>query len=270
MTNDMLKQFPVTRLYPEGQTKQWREEQANVAVEAPLTIDVEGANSYTTLCSPGDKRAMVVGFLFTEGIIRSMDDIACLAECVDDPEVVRVKLSDTSIKNATAPNRTTTIVSACGLCGSNDIQEKIESLPRVGDSLRIDAAGMQRSMDLLQSKQTVHKATGGTHAILLLDPQGEMLSFAEDIGRHNALDKAIGTCLLLGASLKGCGAVLSGRVSFEMVAKCSMAGIELILAVSAPTSLALTAAAQSNITVCAFVRNGGATLYTHPHRITWD
>jgi FdhD protein len=148
------------------------------------------------------------------------------------------------------------------------MQEKIASLPRVGDTLRIDAARMQQVMDLLQAKQTVHKESGGTHAILLFDPAWKMLSFAEDIGRHNALDKAIGKCVLAGVSLKGCGAVLSGRVSFEMTSKCGMAGIEVILAVSAPTSLALTAASQCGITVCAFVRNHGATLYTHPHRIS--
>lgn len=264
MAHDILKQFSVTRLYADEQSKTWRDETANVAIETPLTIDVEGVNSYTTLCSPGDKRAMVAGFLFTEGIIQSRDDIAVLAECMDDPEVVRVKLT----KQPEAPGRSTTIVSACGLCGSTDIHEKIASLPQVGDTLRIDAARMQQVMDLLQTKQVAHKKSGGTHAILLFDPKGEMLSFAEDIGRHNALDKAIGKCVLVGVSLKGCGAVLSGRVSFEMTSKCAMAGIEVILAVSAPTSLALTAATACGITVCAFVRNHGATLYTHPHRIS--
>lgn len=268
MAHDILKQFSVTRLYADEQSKTWRDETAKVAIESPLTIDVEGVNSYTTLCSPGDKRAMVMGFLFSEGIIRTMDDVVVLAECMDDPEVVRVKLSKTQAETAHASGRSSTIVSACGLCGSTDIHEKIAALPRVGDTLRIDAVRMQQVMDMLQAKQVAHKESGGTHAILLFDSAGKTLSFAEDIGRHNALDKAIGKCLLAGVSLKGCGAVLSGRVSFEMTSKCAMAGIEVILAVSAPTSLALTAATACGITVCAFVRNHGATLYTHPHRIT--
>jgi FdhD protein len=94
-----------------------------------------------------------------------------------------------------------------------------------------------------------------------------VVSFAEDIGRHNAPDKAIGKILLAGKTATGCGVVLSGRVSFEMVSKCSLAGIEVILAVSAPTSLAIDASSVRGITLCAFVRGGGATIFTHPERI---
>ena len=122
-------------------------------------------------------------------------------------------------------------------------------------------------MTLLNDKQDVFKKTRGTHAILIFDDKGDAVSFAEDIGRHNALDKAIGKILLAGKTAKGSGAVLSGRVSFEMVSKCSLAGIEIILAVSAPTSLALDAALHCGITLCASVRDGSASIFTHPERI---
>jgi len=265
----MLKKFSVKRLHADAQDGEWRDEFAEVAVEAPLTIDIEGLNSYTTLCSPGDKRSMVVGFLFTEGIIQHVDDIAVLAECMDDPDIIRVKLNKTAQDHANVSRRNMMIVSSCGLCGTVDIHKKIAALPPVDNTLRVDTNIMNRMMNLLYSKQMVHKKTGGTHAILIFDAKGNMLSFAEDIGRHNALDKAIGQGLLTGSAIKGSGAVFSGRVSFDMVAKCSRAGIEVVLAVSAPTSLALHAASLCGITICAFVRNGGATLYTHPERVNY-
>ncbi len=266
MTTSSQKHFTVIRLPATGPDK-WIEEGADVAVEAPLTIDVEGIDSYTILCSPGDRRAMVVGFMFSEGIIQGIGDIALLNDCIDFPEMMRVRLSNPPQKDTDTPGRNLLVVSSCGMCGSTDMQERIAALPPVGNTLLINTELMNRAMALLTDKQDVFKKTRGTHAILIFDAKGEAVSFAEDIGRHNALDKAIGKILLAGKTAKGYGAVLSGRVSFEMVSKCSLAGIEIILAVSAPTSLALDAALHCGITLCASVRNGGATIYTHPERI---
>ncbi|MCK5271787.1 MAG: formate dehydrogenase accessory sulfurtransferase FdhD, partial [Sedimentisphaerales bacterium] len=111
--------------------------------------------------------------------------------------------------------------------------------------------------------------TGGTHAVGLIRA-GEMIAVGEDIGRHNAFDKAVGKCLLQDIPTAGCVAVLSGRVSFEMAAKAARAGVELIAAVSAPTTLSVEVARQSNITLCGFVRGQEATVYCHSHRITAD
>jgi len=268
MTTPSQKQFLVKRLSTSGPDNKWIEEAASVAVEAPLTIDIEGIDSYTILCSPDDRRAMAVGFMFSEGIIQGIGDIAMLADCLDFPEMMRVRLNNPPQKNADTPGRNLLVVSSCGMCGSTDMQERIAVLPRVGNTLHIDTETMNRAMALLNDKQDVFKKTRGTHAILIFDGKGDAVSFAEDIGRHNALDKAIGKILLAGKTAKGCGAVLSGRVSFEMVSKCGLAGIEIILAVSAPTSLALDAASHCGITLCASVRNGGATIFTHPERIS--
>jgi len=267
MKTSSLKQFSVMRLPASGPDEKWVEEVAGVAVEAPLTIDIEGVDSYTILCSPDDRRAMAVGFMFSEGIIQGIDDIAMLADCIDFPEMMRVRLNNPPQKNDDTPGRNLLVVSSCGMCGSTDMQEKIAALPRVGNTLHINTDLMNRTMALLHDNQDVFKKTRGTHAILIFDGKGEAVSFAEDIGRHNALDKAMGKILLAGKTAKGCGAVLSGRVSFEMVSKCSQAGIEIILAVSAPTSLALDTASHCGITLCASVRNGGATIFTHPERI---
>ncbi len=267
MTTSSQKQCPVLRLPASGPDNEWIEENTVVAVEAPLTIDIEGVDSYTILCSPGDRRAMAVGFLFSEGIIQGIGDIASVVDCIDSPEMMRVRLSKPPQKNADKPGRNLLVTSSCGMCGSTDMQEKIATLPTAGNMLHINTEIMNRAMTLLTDKQDVFKKTRGTHAILIFDGKGEAVSFAEDIGRHNALDKAIGKILLAGKTAKGCGAVLSGRVSFEMVSKCSQAGIEVILAVSAPTSLAIDAASLCGITLCASVRDGGATIFTHPERI---
>lgn len=262
-----LKQILVKRLHASSKDGKWHEERTSVAVEAPLTIDIEGVASYTALCSPDDRRAMAVGLMLSEGIIEGIDDFVFLADDENSPEIIRIRLIREKEKSASAPDRNLLITSSCGICGSADIQDRIAILPQVRNTLRIDAKIIHHVMDLLQKNQVVYKESGGTHAILIFDGEGNAISFAEDIGRHNALDKAIGKSLLNGRTVKGCGAVLSGRVSFEMVAKCSKAGIEMILAVSAPTSLALDTASHCGITLCAFVRNGGATLYTHPNRI---
>jgi FdhD protein len=262
-----LKQFPVMRLSDCGPDTTWIEETAVVAVESPFTIDIEGIDTYTVLCSPDDRRAMAVGFMFSEGIIQGMGDIAILADCLESPEMMRVRLNNPPQRNTAAPRRNLMVVSSCGMCGSTNMQERIAALPRVGDTLRLGMETINRARLLLNEKQDVFKKTRGTHAILIFDGRGNEVSFAEDIGRHNALDKAIGKILLAGKTADGSGAVLSGRVSFEMVSKCSLAGVEVILAVSAPTSLALDAALHCGITLCAPVRDGNVSIFTHPERL---
>ncbi len=141
------------------------------------------------------------------------------------------------------------------------------ALPRVGDSLRLEAGLLRSVNDALRRSQSLFEISGGTHAAAIFDEQGEIVSFAEDTGRHNALDKALGKCLQDGIDTAGKGAALTSRLSLEMVSRCARAGIELITAVSAPTSMALDVAGKCNITLCAFVRETRATVFTHPTRV---
>lgn len=243
-----------------------QEERVDVIVEAPLLIDVEGLEQYTILCTPIDKLPMAAGFLFSEGVIDSLDDLSHIEVCQDDPGVVRVKLA-TDVPRIMDPGRNLVIVSSCGACGTEEFNKKLENLPRVGDSLSIESRMLRSANSDISKIQPLFKACGGTHIVGIFDSEGKIVTSAEDTGRHNALDKAIGRCLLEGVPFTGCWAVLSGRVSLEMVSKCARAGIELISAISAPTSLAVETAERCGITLCAFVRENRATVFTHPGRI---
>ena len=242
-------------------------ETVGVVLEAPLTVDVIGVGSYTIMCTPGDRRALALGFLFTDGIIESMADVASIRPCRSDPYVVRVFLE----RKPTAvgeQGRSLLITSSCGVCGTEDLAARLDALPAVENTMRIDSSLLRSVSRALGENQPLFDACGGTHAAAIFDGDGKILSCAEDAGRHCALDKAIGKCMLGDVPVAGRGVMLSGRSSMEMVGKCARAGIELIAAVSAPTSLALEVADKCGITLCSFVRETRATVFTHPGRVT--
>lgn len=209
---------------------------------------------------------MAVGFLFSEGVIDDLDEISEIRECEDDSNIIRVKLN-TAVPRILEPGRNLVIVSSCGACGTEEFREKLSGLPKVGNTLQIEAGVLRSTISDIRKYQPLFKSTGCTHVIGLYDRDGNNLSSAEDTGRHNALDKAIGKCLLEGKTVQGNFAVLSGRISLEMVSKCARAGLELISAISAPTSLAIEIAEKCGITLCAFVRESRATVFTHPKRV---
>ncbi len=243
------------------------DESVGVVVETAVTIDIDQQESYTLLCTPDDIHALAVGFLLSEGIVESMDHVASIRPCLDDDNLVRVKLRQGDALRADSKGRNLLIVSSCGLCGAENLENKLSSLPKVPDTLRLERQQLRVMTNQLSDVQHLFRATGGAHCIAIFDPDGGMVSWAEDAGRHNALDKAIGKCLLAEKSPKGCSAVLSGRASLEMIGKCARAGIELISAISAPTSLAVETARRCDITLCAFVRKTRATIFTHPRRV---
>jgi FdhD protein len=242
------------------------EESVGVALEAAVSIDVEGVETYTLLCTPDDTRALAAGFLLSEGVIDDLGEVTHLAPCEDDPSVVRVRLKG-SVPRIQDESRNLLIVSSCGLCGAASLEQKLSAMPRVAETLRLRSRALPLASERLRERQTLFRSCGGTHAAAIFTAGGEILASAEDVGRHNALDKAIGRCLLEDRSPAGCGAVLSGRVSLEMVGKCARAGIELISAISAPTTLAIEVAERCGITLCAFVRETRATVFSHPSRV---
>lgn len=242
------------------------DEQVCVVREAPVKIDVEGVETYTILCTPAEIEALALGFLYSEGVVDSLEEVVALKTCDDDPNTVRVRLSG-RVPRIADPGRNLLIVSSCGACGSEDFEQRIGSLPVVGDTLRVEGAVLRSVSEAVRKRQSLFDACGGTHAAGIFDAEGHIIACAEDTGRHNALDKAIGACLLAGLATAGRGVSLTGRVSLEMVGKCARAGIELISAISAPTSMAVDVADLCHITLCAFVRDTRATVFTHGTRV---
>lgn len=262
------------------------EELCWVVEERALLIDVADVGQYTLMrtrteapCAAGflpsdgvlaaalepETLTLAAGFLFTEGIIDGMDDLASMAVCPDSSDVVRVRLVDPAC--AQPFRRSGLVASSCGICGDTDMQAARARLPKVADALRLEAAGFPRLLAAMESRQAVFNTTGGTHAAALFDRDATLIACAEDLGRHNALDKAIGQCLLRRRPTVGCGAILSGRVSLELIVKAGRAGLEIVAAVSAPSSLAVATAERLGITLCGFVRNGRLTVFTHPWRL---
>ena len=254
--------------------------------EEPLEIRValpggEVVATTSTMRTPGQDFALAAGLLHAEGVITGRDDIAAISYCADagaqQYNVVTVRLSRPP-RRALA-ERTTVATASCGVCGTTTIDELVARLPAGGLDLArsgngatgagpIDAALLAALPDALAAAQPLFHRTGGLHAAGLFDRAGALIGAAEDVGRHNALDKAIGHQLLHGQLPGDAGiAVLSGRVSFELVQKAAAARIPIMCAVSAPSSLAVDTADRLGITLAGFVRDGRLTVYTHAERV---
>ncbi len=265
-----------------------REDTCRVVEEAPLTLDVAGVGAYTLMWTPTrpvpapcgfmpqegilaeggipEILALAAGFAFTEGLFRHIEEIQSLAVCQDQPDVVQLTL--VAPEKAEVRRRNVVVNSSCGICGGREqIEDILGRIPAVGNSLSIAPERLEAIMGSMLDHQSVWLATGGTHAAAVFDPQGQIIVLCEDLGRHNALDKAIGHCLLAGRPLAGCGVALTSRITLEMVSKAGRAGLEVIAAVSAASSLAIEAARRFGITLCGFVRNDRLTAFTHAERV---
>jgi len=258
-----------------------------VVEEQALRVEVQDVGHYTLMCTPtgsphaagylpqdgllgegGEPGALALaaGFLLTEGLIDAMGDVASLAVCPDSASVVQVRLVDPARAHST--RRSGVVASSCGMCANvEDLVEVDGGGLRVANTLVLGAAQVHRHMQTMRARQAIFARTGGTHAAALFDAEGTLLALAEDLGRHNALDKVIGHCLLHGVPSAGGCVLLSGRVSLEMVTKAARARIELVAAVSAPSSMAIDAARRVGITLCGFVRGDRLTAFCHPERL---
>ncbi len=257
---DAFAEMDVVR-YDRGPRKS-RQPRDAVLLESPLHIEVDGS-SYTLLRTPGADRELAVGFLFTEGLIATPEDILLLAECPDRPNVIAVKTR----AHGETPRRTLTITSSCGLCGMEDMDALVAALERVNGQIQVPVETIYRVPGTTRAMQPLFDATGGAHAAALFDAAGNVSCVREDVGRHNALDKLIGHALLRGLSMADMGVFLSGRTSLEMIAKAARARISVVVAVGAPTSAAIEAADRIGVTLCGFARDDKVSVYTHAWRI---
>lgn len=235
-----------------------------VVAEQAVTIRVKGVGEFTLLCTPLDLEALAAGFAHSEGMIESANDILGISRDERQPDLVELEVAN---PDGITGRRNMLVSSSCGLCGIRLIERTLWNTPPVPSSLRLSAELLIRMPDRLADEQRIYRRTRGAHAAGIFNDRGDFLAFAEDIGRHNALDKVIGKCLLARRPPRGLGVVLTSRASFEMVAKAGRAGLELIAAVSAPSSLAVETARTLNITLCGSVQRGKADLFTHPRRV---
>ena len=232
-----------------------------IAVEEPLEIRIEGRPVAVTMRTPGHDEELALGFCLSEGVparaARLPDDLAANTVEVDadgfDP-VALERLFYTS--------------SSCGVCGKGALEAVAVEAPRVTSELEVSATLVASLPDRLRARQPAFEATGGLHATGLFDSHGELLCLREDVGRHNAMDKVIGWAysarrLPLADSIL----CLSGRLSFELVQKAAVAGCPIIVAVGAPSSLAVELAQDRGITLCGFVRDGRVNVYSEAWRL---
>jgi FdhD protein len=247
----------------------------DIAVEEPLEMQINGHSLAVVMRTPGDgdeDLELVTGFLRTEGIITGIDDIAAMHHCttVVSPEaednVVQVRLREGCDFEALRHQRQLISSSSCGVCGKGSLEHALRCSGVVSDSSIVGIDDISAVASQLRAQQPLFARTGGVHAVALFRGN-QLVVVREDVGRHNALDKVIGHAMRAKLSLVGCGLFLSGRVSFEMVQKAAAAGIGVVAAVSAPTSLAVDAAMALGVTVVGFVRGQQANIYSHGHRL---
>lgn len=247
-----------------------------VAVEEPFEIRVDGASVSVTMRTPGDDFDLAAGLLVTEGVVRAAGEIATMRFCADTEtlNVVDVAVrtgSGTPVALPTSLGRTLPASSACGICGKTSIDSvRVKSSHQVAaDPLRVLRGALLAMPDTMREAQRGFAQTGGLHAAGIFTPDGELRCLREDVGRHNAVDKVIGWAYraeLL--PLTGHLLVVSGRASFELTQKALMAGIPLLAAVSAPSSLAIDLAADAGLTLVGFLRGRSMNVYTAAHRLT--
>jgi FdhD protein len=232
-----------------------------VAVEEPLEIRLGGVPVAVTMRTPGHDEELALGFCLSEGLrplaARVPDDLAANTVDVDAPGADVGRLQ-----------RSFYTSSSCGVCGKGALEAVAVEASRVESDLRLEAALVAALPDRLREAQAAFDVTGGLHATGLFSADGELLCVREDVGRHNALDKVIGRAFLDGLlPLSRSVLCVSGRLSFELVQKAAVAGCPLLVAVGAPSSLAVELGADRGITLCGFVRGGSLNVYTEPWRI---
>ncbi|WP_319456218.1 MULTISPECIES: formate dehydrogenase accessory sulfurtransferase FdhD [unclassified Mycobacterium] len=248
-----------------------------LAVEEPLEIRLNGSALTVTMRTPGSDVELAQGFLLTEGVIGRRDDIARVEYCRGAGEdgantynVLDVTLAEDVPTPSLDVTRNFYTTSSCGVCGKGSIDAvRTISQHSPGDDPTVVTAETLSAMpDQLRGAQKVFASTGGLHGAALFDADGTMLVVREDIGRHNAVDKTIGWALEhQRVPLTGTVLLVSGRASFELTQKAVMAGIPVLAAVSAPSSLAVDLASQAGLTLVAFLRGESMNVYTRPDRI---
>jgi FdhD protein len=273
--SDMVRSFNVVRV--RGGRREGDVDRA--ATEEPLEIRLHGRPFAVIMRTPGADRDLAAGFLLAEQVISGSDDLGTIEYCTERPPVARPTLQENivnvtlmdqaRVERALADRRQVTTNSSCGMCGRRTIESLTADVAPVASTWTMPAPILLRLPERLRAAQAGFDETGGLHAAGLFTPDGQLADHAEDVGRHNAVDKVVGRMLLRDAlPLSRHLLCVSGRTSFEIVQKAVLAGVPIVAAVSAPSSLAIELAHESGITLIGFVRGDSFNIYAHPERIT--
>ncbi|WP_432513335.1 formate dehydrogenase accessory sulfurtransferase FdhD [Kineococcus sp. SYSU DK001] len=247
-----------------------------LAVEEPLQLVVDGEELTVTMRTPGHDVELALGFLHAEGLLRGADDVVSMRHCATGEQpaassnLLRIGARPGSRLAGRRVARPFTTTSACGVCGSVSVEDVLSRVPAAlhGDDVRVPVDVLAALPDALRAAQPAFDRTGGLHAAGLFDAGGRLLCLREDVGRHNAVDKVVGWALRSGQlPLRGRVLVVSGRASFELVQKAAMAGVPVLAAVSAPSSLAVSLAREAGMTLLGFLRPPTANVYAGGARL---
>ena len=249
-----------------------------VAVEAPLefqlhhpALGLEPVSFGTTMRTPGDDEWLAAGLLYGEGIVNSAADIDVIESSTRRPNVVNVRLRPSVQVALQTPARRFSAGSSCGVCGTTGLDAAIAraAATRIPATEPIALSVLLRLPSRMRTSQSKFGDTGGIHAAALFDSSGTLLNLAEDVGRHNAFDKLVGASLMSNElPLTNRVVLLSGRASFELVQKALRAGVGVLAAIGAPSSLAVNLAVASGLTLVGFLREAHCNVYAHPERLT--
>ncbi len=254
-------------------------EEIEMVLEEPLSLYINGQQVAVLMRLPGQEKELAAGFALSEGLVSDFSSVFTIQHCGsalpadDDPnEAVSVESRnrvemrvDPRALNPEARMDVVRLIRAG--CGAVDVDRSCMPLEPLDNDTRTDANTLLGLPKAMQASQALHKHAGGVHAAALFGSCGEMVVLCEDVGRHNAVDKGFGHCLLRGVPLRDKMLLCSGRLSYEMVSKAIRMGLPILASVSAPTALAVQLADRFNLTVIGYLRGGHMTIYTHPQRI---
>tara|TARA_B100000212_G_C27305923_1_gene503604 strand:- start:277 stop:1071 length:795 start_codon:yes stop_codon:yes gene_type:complete len=242
-----------------------------VTAESPLSINVTDSKNNTfemgiTMRTEGEDRRLILGFLYSEGVIDSITDVSSIS--IDDG-IASIVLNESSSFDSNLHQRNSTVTSSCGLCGRSDINGllKLENT-LLDEEMSISLEAVSVCLKSLHSEQPIFSLTGGSHACASFRVDGSIDCVFEDVGRHNAFDKMVGYYMEMGLLPKpGFGAFVSGRASFELVQKCIRGGFPIMIAIGAPSSLAVDVSNEYGLTLGCFARDDSLTLFSGVRRV---
>ncbi|MHB8384422.1 MAG: formate dehydrogenase accessory sulfurtransferase FdhD [Candidatus Binataceae bacterium] len=245
----------------------------SVAAEEPLEIRLGGRRFTLTMRTPGNDEELAAGFLFAEGFIDRAHELSEIRRVrgrggKPEPNMIDVVLKVPADALRERLKRNFAISSSCGICGKTSIESITRRVAPVHGQARVTPRTLLSLASAMRAEQKIFAATGGLHAAALFDLSGAIVALREDVGRHNAVDKIVGWALAAGSvPLSSHILMVSGRLSFELVQKAAAAGVPILAAVSAPSSLAVELAEETGTTVIGFLRDATFNIYTHPERI---